>query len=226
MLAVSDTGTGMDETTLGHIFEPFFTTKAHEKGTGLGLSMVYGTVKQSNGSISVYSEPGKGTSFKIYLPRVTAEGEDQAPVAADSGSVRGTGTILVVEDEISLQKLIVRVLDPLGYRLIAASTGAEARQLAEQEAHALDLLLTDVVLPGEMQGNDLARDLLATTPGLAVLYMSGYTRNAIVHAGRLDPGVDFLEKPFAPEALRNAVREVLGRRGGLEVATPDQRPEG
>ena len=212
MLAVSDTGTGMDETTLGRIFEPFFTTKAHEKGTGLGLSMVYGTVKQSNGSISVYSEPGKGTSFKIYLPRVTAEGEDRAPAAAAVASARGTGTILVVEDEISLQKLIVRVLDPLGYRVIAASTGAEARQLAEQEGHALDLLLTDVVLPGEMQGNDLARDLLATRPGLAVLYMSGYTRNAIVHAGRLDPGVDFLEKPFTPEALGNAVREVLGRR--------------
>jgi two-component system cell cycle sensor histidine kinase/response regulator CckA len=212
MLAVSDTGIGMDEATLGHIFEPFFTTKARDKGTGLGLSMVYGTVKQSNGSISVYSEPGKGTSFKIYLPRVTAAEEEVGSAAANGRSNLGSGTILVVEDEISLQRLVVRVLEALGYRVIAASSGAEALHLAKQQERPPDLLLTDVVLPGEMQGNDLARELVAATPGLAVLYMSGYTRNAIVHAGRLDAGVNFLEKPFTPQALGAAVQDVLAGR--------------
>jgi two-component system cell cycle sensor histidine kinase/response regulator CckA len=212
MLEVSDTGTGMDEPTLERVFEPFFTTKARDKGTGLGLSMVYGTVRQSNGSISVHSEPGKGTSFKIFLPRLKTKVQEAAPATADLASSSGSATILVVEDEPSLQKLVARVLEDLGYRVFVAGTGAEALQLARQQGPALDLLLTDVVLPGDMQGNVLARDLLAMLPDLAVLYMSGYTRDAIVHAGRLDVGVDFLEKPFTPEALGNAVREVLGRR--------------
>ena len=173
--------------------------------------MVYGTVKQSSGSICVYSEPGKGTSFKIYLPRVAAEQEDAAPVAASPAAGRGSETILVVEDEVSLQKLVARVLGDLGYRVIVASTGAEALQLARTEGSTPDLLLTDVVLPGEMQGNDLAHDLLAAMPALAILFMSGYTRDAIVHAGRVDPGINFLEKPFTPGALGIAVRDALGR---------------
>ena len=212
MLAVSDTGTGMDQATLERVFEPFFTTKARDKGTGLGLSMVYGTVKQSHGSISVYSEPGKGTSFKIYLPRLSGKTEEARAEAPSAGSGLGTGTVLVVEDEPSLQKLVARVLGGLGYEVILASTGAEALKLAKRDGHSPDLLLTDVVLPGEMQGNDLARALAAVTPGIAVLYMSGYTRNAIVHAGRLDPGVNFLEKPFTPQALGAAVRDVLAGR--------------
>ncbi len=131
MLAVSDTGIGMDEATMERIFEPFFTTKARDKGTGLGLSMVYGTVKQSHGSISVYSEPGKGTSFKIYLPRLTGEAEETGAEGPGAESPAGTGTILVVEDEVSLQKLVARVLESLGYRVVLASTGAEALELAK-----------------------------------------------------------------------------------------------
>jgi two-component system cell cycle sensor histidine kinase/response regulator CckA len=209
MLAVSDTGAGMDEATRERIFEPFFTTKAPGLGTGLGLAMVYGIVKQSNGSISVYSEPGKGTSFKIYLPWVIAPVEEESLPTPRGTVARGDETILVVEDEVSLRNLVARVLGGLGYRVLVAGTSAEAMEIVKNADCRPDLLLTDVVLPGGLQGNELARELLISMPGLLVLYMSGYTRNAIVHAGRLDHGVNFLQKPFGPEALGSKVREVL-----------------
>ncbi len=211
MLAVSDTGAGMDVATRERIFEPFFTTKAPGAGTGLGLSTVYGIVRQSNGSITVHSELGKGTSFKIYLPRATASLRPESPVTIGEALTRGDETILVVEDEVSLRDLVTRVLGDLGYRVLAAGTGPEALQIAKEAECQLDLLLTDVVLPGGMQGNDLARGLSTSMPDLPVLYVSGYPRDSIVHAGRLDQGVNFLEKPFTPEALATMVRTVLNQ---------------
>jgi CheY-like chemotaxis protein len=166
-------------------------------------------VRQSNGSISVYSEPGRGTTFKIYLPRASAPVELETLATSEAASTRGDEAILVVEDEVSLRSLIARVLGSLGYRVMTAGTGAEALQIAREADCRLDLLLTDVVLPGGMQGTDLARDLLTSMPDLPVLYMSGYARDAIVHAGRLDQGVNFLEKPFTPDALATMVRTVL-----------------
>ena len=211
MLSVSDTGLGMDETTRERIFEPFFTTKATGAGTGLGLAMVHGIVNQSHGSISVESEPGKGAGFSIYLPRVTGSVPEEILASGGATATRGQETILLVEDEVSLRNLVARVLSGLGYRVLEAGTAAEALQVARQADGSLGLLLTDVVLPGDMQGNDLARDLLASTPDLPVLYVSGYPRDAIVSAGRLEPGLNFLEKPFAPEALAAMVRAVLNK---------------
>ncbi len=212
MLSVSDNGVGMDETVLKHIFEPFFTTKAPGEGTGLGLAMVYGIVKQSGGSIFVYSEPGKGTSFKIYLPRVGAPAHAEESAATDvSVPTRGEETVLVVEDESAIRTLVARVLGDLGYRVFGAETGQEALEIVADMDLRLDLLVTDLVLPGGIQGKDVADVVHSSRPDLPVLFMSGYTRNAIVHAGRLDRGVNFLEKPFTPAALAAKVREVLGQ---------------
>jgi two-component system cell cycle sensor histidine kinase/response regulator CckA len=211
MLAVSDTGVGMDDATMERVFEPFFTTKDVGQGTGLGLAMVYGTVRQSNGSISVYSELGKGTSFKIYLPRTMAAIQEETPAATDAALARAHETILVVEDEASLLDLVARVLTGLGYRVLSAGTAAKAMQVAKESEFKFDLLLTDVVLSGGVQGDELARDLCTHKPDLPVLYMSGYTRNAIVHPGRLDARVKFLEKPFTPGALATKVRDALGQ---------------
>ena len=209
MLAVSDTGAGMDEVTRAHIFEPFFTTKAVGAGTGLGLAMVYGIVRQSNGSIVVHSEPGKGTGFKIYLPRAAAQVEKKILMAAGRLSVQGTETILLVEDEATLRKLVARALSNLGYRVLTAGSGVEALRVVKEAEGRLDLLLADVVLSGGMQGNELAHTLLSSTPDLPVLYVSGYARETIVHSGRLDPAVNFLEKPFTIESLASMVRTVL-----------------
>jgi two-component system, cell cycle sensor histidine kinase and response regulator CckA len=211
MLAVSDTGVGMNEATRERIFEPFFTTKGPGAGTGLGLATVYGIVKQSGGGISVSSEVGKGTTFKIYLPRVAAGLQDEAAPASGATVMGGRETILVVEDEVSLRRLVARILENLGYRALAAGTGAEALETLAASGGSVDLLLTDVVLPGAMQGNDVAEALLSSRPDLPVLYMSGYARKAIVHAGRLDEGINLLEKPFTPEALATMVRAVLDR---------------
>ena len=213
MLAVSDTGVGMGEETRSHIFEPFFTTKAPDKGTGLGLSMVYGVVRQSGGNVYVYSEPGKGTTFKIYLPRVVAIDFASVVVAPDRRSPEGCEIVLVVEDEPALRHLVQRVLSGVGYDVACHGSADEAAAALEQNGCAIDLLLTDVVLPGRLQGRELAEMVTTLCPGLPVLFMSGYTRNAIVHAGRLDAGVNFLEKPFTPEALASKVREVLDARG-------------
>ena len=209
MLAVSDTGMGMDDLTREHIFEPFFTTKELGVGTGLGLATVYGIVKQSHGTISVESELGQGASFKIYLPRFMGHVQEEAPETAGTGSARGEETVLLVEDEVPLRDLVVRVLGGLGYRVLAAGTAADALEAVREAGRLPDLLLTDVVLPGGVQGHELARDLSCSQPDLPVLYVSGYPRNAIVHSGQLDAGVNFLEKPFTPESLAHAVRSVL-----------------
>ena len=211
MLAVTDTGTGIGGATVERIFEPFFTTKAPGEGTGLGLATVYGTVKQSGGSISVYSELGKGTCFKIYLPSVaTPENAEngRASTAADVQTTRGNETILLVEDEETLRNLARRVLGNLGYRVLGAASAAEAWEVLGESGH-IDMLLTDLVLPGGVQGCELATRMLSQVPGMRVLYMSGYTRNSVVHAGRLDKGVCFIEKPFTPDGLAKAVRCVL-----------------
>ena len=210
MLAVTDTGHGMSPETRSHVFEPFFTTKGTGKGTGLGLSTVFGIVKQSGGSISVYSEPGNGATFKIYLPVVqhspapslTASGQ-QSEVLASSGS------ILVVEDEAPVRRLIVRVLTQHGYRVEAAGSAQEAAGVVEANQYRPDLLLTDVVLPGGENGREVADYMLALFPELPVIFMSGYTRDAVVHDGRINDNVAFLEKPFNPDALLRAVREAL-----------------
>ncbi len=206
MLAISDTGAGMSEEVKAHLFEPFFTTKGVGQGTGLGLSMVYGIIKQSGGAISVYSELGQGTTFRIYLPRV-----DEAPVAAEAPQAalpRGGETILLVEDSPDVRRFTMRLLQSLGYRVLEAGNGAEALALVDRFADPIHLLLTDVVMP-EMSGREVAEKLVALRPTLRVLYMSGYTDNAIVHRGVLDEGMQFIPKPFRPEELAVKVRAVL-----------------
>ena len=209
---VSDTGIGMDEQTRQRIFEPFFTTEGPGEGAGLGLAAVYGFVRQSGGNIAAYSEVGKGTSMKMYLPEAVAGEGATVQVAASAGPVaEGGETVLVVDDEAPLRRLVARVLGESGYRVLVAGSGVEALELLEDMEERPDLLVTDVVLPGEMQGNDLAALFSSEVPGLPVLYMSGHPRDAIVHSGRLDEGVFFLGKPFTPERLCTSVREVLGR---------------
>ena len=210
MLAIGDTGAGMDSDTQSRIFEPFFTTKG-PKGTGLGLSMVYGIVKQSGGYIWVYSEVGKGTTFKIYLPRVadTVASLTHAAVAAESATIEsGTETILVVEDEANLRYLVRQFLEKQGYRVIEAADGAVAMQIAVAHDAVIHLLLTDVIMPG-MNGRELAQRVLEIRPNVKVLYMSGYTENVIGRNGTLDAGIRLLQKPFTLRDLKSKVREVL-----------------
>jgi two-component system cell cycle sensor histidine kinase/response regulator CckA len=207
LLAVSDSGSGMDEATRTRIFEPFFTTKGPGKGTGLGLSTVYGIVKQSHGFVWVYSEVGQGTSFKIYLPRVTeVAGPDQPGPTVVSNS--GTETILLAEDNAGLRRLATRLLAPAGYTVLGAASGEEALRLLERHDAPVHLLLSDVVMPG-MSGRDLAEHLAQTRPEIKVLYMSGYTSDTIVRHGVLEAQVPFLNKPFTAAALLRKVREVL-----------------
>ena len=207
-LTVSDSGIGMDEETQAHAFEPFFTTKPRGQGTGLGLAMVYGTVKQSGGFIWVYSEPGRGATFKIYLPRVDAPVESAAPPAPVERPPRGSETVLLAEDEPAVRAIARQALERQGYTVLAAPSGADALALAAQHGATIHLLLTDVVMPG-MSGRDLADRLTAQRPSIRVLYISGYTDNAIVRHGMLEPGLAYLQKPFRPDALVRKVREVL-----------------
>jgi len=207
MLAVSDTGSGMTPEIRGRIFEPFFTTKEKGKGTGLGLSTVYGIVKQSGGYVWVYSEVGRGTTFKIYLPRVDAPAEELQPSRAPD-SVAGTETILLAEDDPMLRPLAKGLLEKLGYTVIDAENAAIALEAARRHAGPIQLLVADVVMPGA-SGRELARQLEKTRPATKVLYVSGYTDDAIVHHGMLEPGLHFLQKPFTPAALARKVREVL-----------------
>jgi CheY-like chemotaxis protein len=214
VLAVSDTGDGMDAQTLPRIFEPFFTTKEKGKGTGLGLSTVYGIVKQSDGYISVDSEPGRGTTFRVYLPRVEEPLELPAAQAASAQPPAGGGeTILLVEDEAALRSMIREILEEAGYTVLAGATPEEALALTRDHAGPVPLMLTDVVMP-QMGGRDLAAQVAALRPGLRVLYMSGYTDEAVVHHGMLDVGTQFLQKPFTTDALLSRVRDLLAAGAG------------
>ncbi|MBI4544045.1 MAG: PAS domain S-box protein, partial [Gemmatimonadetes bacterium] len=213
LLVVRDTGCGMDEDTLSHVFEPFFTTKEQSRGTGLGLSTVYGIIKQSAGYIWVTSEPGQGTTFEIYLPR-TAEAapgsaDSNAEPAAPYGSaLYGSETVLLVEDEHAVRALVRRVLERNGYSVLEAPDGAAALRLTQQYDREIHLLISDVVMP-EMGGHQLAESLSRLRPAMRVLFMSGYSEDAILHHVVLEPGTDFLAKPFTPDALARTVRQVL-----------------
>ena len=208
MLAVSDTGCGMNAETQARIFEPFFTTKEPGKGTGLGLSTVYGIVKQSDGNIWVYSEPGRGSTFKIYLPRIEEAVETVEPGAVPTRTFRGSETILLVEDEDSVRRLARSILQANGYTVLEAHHGKEAILLSGRHEGPIHLMITDIVMP-EMSGRELAERLKPSRPDMKVLFMSGYTDKAIVHHGELDPGTEFLQKPFTPDALLRKVREGL-----------------
>ncbi|MBV1717258.1 MAG: response regulator [Desulfarculus sp.] len=211
LLAVSDNGCGIGKDILDNMFEPFFTTKDADKGTGLGLSTVYGIVKQNSGFINVYSEPGEGTTIKIYLPRHQGRAVD-VQVPSPEGLPGGRGEmILLVEDDLLILKLSKKTLEGLGYKVLAANTPSEAMALAEQHPGAIDLLLTDVIMP-QMNGKDLALRLQTLYPKLKCVYMSGYTANVIVHHGVLDQGVHFIQKPFYKKDMAKIVRKALNEK--------------
>ena len=222
MLAVTDTGTGMSPEIIGQVFEPFFSTKPEGKGTGLGLSMVYGFVKQSGGHVKIYSEVGLGTTVKLYLPRCD-QGEDAVAVIETGPVTGGAETILVAEDDEEVRATVVDVLTDLGYRVLKAKDAASALTVIESGAH-IDLLFTDVVMPGELRSPELARKARERIPNLAVLFTSGYTENAIVHGGRLDPGVELLGKPYSREALAKKIRHVLANQAQRTVQEPSPSP--
>jgi CheY-like chemotaxis protein len=207
MLAVSDTGVGMDRETQARIFEPFFTTKQKGQGTGLGLATVYGIVKQSDGHIWLYSEPGHGSTFKVYLPRVDAPVDRLAPAAA-AAPLRGSETILVVEDEPAVRELVRRTLERRGYRVLVAPTPADAVEIARRQPDGIQLLLSDVILP-QMSGRKVASLVAERQADLRVLYMSGYTDESVAYHGIVEQGAAFLQKPFTPDALARKVREAL-----------------
>ena len=225
MVAVTDTGTGIPPELLERVFEPFFSTKPEGKGTGLGLSMVYGFVKQSGGHVKIYSEAGHGTTIRLYLPRVF-QGEDSLPDDTATAVHGGTETVLVVEDDDAVRETAVGLLGDLGYRVLKARDAASAFTVVESGVH-IDVLFTDVVMPGSLRSPELARRARERLPGLAVLFTSGYTENAIVHGGRLDPGVDLLSKPYTREALARKIRHVLANReqqAALRAPAPPTHP--
>ena len=206
MLAVTDTGEGMDKETQARIFEPFFTTKGAGRGTGLGLAMVFGIVKQSGGDIWVYSERFHGPTFKVYLPRVDEPLAEEASARARVSG--GTETVMVVEDADNLRQLAREILSEQGYNVVEARSGREAVALLETDARRFDLLLTDLVMPG-MSGRELADRAASVRPGIKVLFMSGYTDDALGNHGALDPGMSLIEKPFTVDVLLHRVRETL-----------------
>jgi CheY-like chemotaxis protein len=208
LVSVSDTGSGMDRETLKHIFEPFFTTKERGKGTGLGLATVYGIVSQSEGKVWAYSEPGKGATFRVYLPRITRTGEPETPAAAPEGPERGSETVLVVEDENTVRLVAVGSLRKAGYHVLEAADGDEALRVASEHEGPIHLVLTDVLMPG-IHGPALVSRLVESRPGIRALYMSGHADDALLHHGILEGGVTFLEKPFTRRDLTKKVREVL-----------------
>jgi CheY-like chemotaxis protein len=209
-ICVSDSGAGMEPATLDRVFEPFFTTKDVGRGTGLGLSMVYGFVKQSGGHVKIYSEPGEGTTVKIYLPRLhaTVQEEPEPEIRFVPEGTRDE-TVLVCEDDDDVRAYSVEVLRELGYRVLEAHDGPSALRLLERQGGEVDLLFTDVVLPSGMMGNKLAEEARMIRPGLKVLFTSGYARSAIVHHGRLDPGVELITKPFSYAELAARIRDLL-----------------
>jgi len=213
MIAVADTGIGMDKGTLEHAFEPFFTTKETGKGTGLGLSQVYGFVRQSSGNVKIYSEVGEGTTVKVYLPRLRGGEEHQADseVTLEPENLSGAESILVVEDDKTLRSFTVEILNEFGYRVLDAPNGAIALEILHRENN-IDLLFTDVVIPGGMNGRQVADEAKKHWPGLKVLFTTGYTRNAIVHHGRLDADVELIGKPYSPAELGAKIRAVLDRK--------------
>jgi CheY-like chemotaxis protein len=208
LLSVSDDGAGMDAETISRIFEPFFTTKALGKGTGLGLATVYGIIKQNKGFINVSSEPGLGTTFTIYLPRHMLHTIMETGVYRPNKASGGSETILLVEDEAMILEMTTAMLKELGYTVLTAGTPGEAIRLAMEHRGSIDLLMTDVVMP-EMNGRDLAKNLLTLLPHLNRLFMSGYTDNVIAHHGVLDEGVHFIQKPFTMNDLSAKIRKVL-----------------
>jgi CheY-like chemotaxis protein len=217
MLAVSDTGSGIPSEIMERVFEPFFTTKAEGKGSGLGLSMVYGFAKQSGGHVKIYSEVGEGTTVRLYLPRVH-DSEDVAPGPELVEAGGGSETILVVEDDTEVRGIATEMLRELGYKVLTAKDAASAVPIIESGVK-IDVLFTDVVMPGPVRSPELARKAKELIPGIAILFTSGYTENAIVHGGRLDPGVNLLTKPYSRQALATRIRDVLDRaRGGTSSA--------
>jgi len=225
VLAVSDTGCGMSTEAKARIFEPFFTTKDKGRGTGLGLSTVYGIVKQSGGNIWVYSEPKRGTTVKVYLPHFDCDEEQAERPNVETAAPRGSETILLVEDEDVVRGLARQILQQAGYNVLDAGSGDEALRMCREHSDPIHLLLTDVVMP-ETSGKEIAESLTSLRPATCVLFMSGYTDDAIVHHGVLDSNVEFIQKPFTPVALARKVREVLDlncgeqckklSRGGLQ----------
>jgi CheY-like chemotaxis protein len=211
MLAVSDTGSGMDKTTLQHIFEPFFTTKEVGKGTGLGLSMVYGIVRQSGGTIWAYSEPGRGTTFKIYMPRADETSTVTGTVNQLSNQLTGSETILLVEDEAAVRDTAAQILQLQGYSVMQAADADEAMRICETFVHEIHLVVSDVVMP-RVSGRQLVERLRRLRPQIKVLYISGYTDDAIIHHGIVGGEMPFLQKPFTKDALARKVREVLDRK--------------
>jgi CheY-like chemotaxis protein len=210
VLSVSDTGIGMDEETREHIFEPFFTTKGQEKGTGLGLAMVYGIVKQHDGFIHVYSEPGKGTTFRVYFPEVDAPAD--AKVIESQGVAHGgSETILLAEDNESVRDLTEKTLSSFGYKVLIACDGEEAVDIFRRHGKEIAMAVLDVVMP-KMGGKQAYDEMSKTFPGMKVLFLSGYSANAIHESFELLPGISFLQKPFGPNALARKVLEVLDRR--------------
>jgi two-component system cell cycle sensor histidine kinase/response regulator CckA len=226
MLAVCDTGCGMDEATKVRIFEPFFTTKEVGKGTGLGLATVYGVVKQSGGHVAVYSEPGQGTTFKIYLPRTKDAILPGASPTSPAASTQGDETVLLAEDDEAIRRIARIVLESSGYTVLAAQDGDEALQIAREHQGPIHLLLTDLVMP-KMSGRQLAELLVPIYPRMGVLYLSGYTDDAVVRRGLLETAAAFLQKPFTPIVLTRKVREVLdGQRAALAGRIEPTRPSG
>ena len=222
-IAVTDTGVGMDPATVEKVFEPFFTTKAAGKGTGLGLSQVYGFIRQSGGHVRIYSEVGVGTSVKLYLPRYVGDEATAEPRKMDGGEEGGGDeAVLVVEDHADLRAYAGGILRELGYHVLEAADGPSALRLIDEGAE-VDLIFTDVVLPGGMDGRTLADEARRRRPAIKAVFTTGYTRNAIVHNGRLDPGVQLLPKPFTYEQLARKVRRALDAEPVL-ADPPGARP--